>query len=64
MTLQNAKNGKRDSRLGPAAGARRPWTPMTLSYVGHVAEVIKGGGGKLSLQANDSGDSRKPKGQG
>jgi len=37
--------------------------PMKVTEVGHVGEVLQGGGGKLSPVDNDSGDNRKPKGQ-
>ena len=37
--------------------------PMKVTEVGHVGEVLQGGGGKLSPTSNDSGDNRKPKGQ-
>jgi hypothetical protein len=43
---------------------RRPWTVMTLTHLGNVVELLKGGGGKLSPVAADSGDVRKPRGQG
>ena len=43
-------------------GKRRPWEPPTVNPVGTVAQVLRGGGGKLSIVANDSGDVRKPKG--
>jgi hypothetical protein len=44
--------------------AKRSWEPMELRYVGNVSDVLKAGGGKLSPTAGDSGDSRKPSGQG
>lgn len=37
---------------------------MKVSNVGHLAEIVLGGGGKLSINADDMGDVRKPKGQG
>ena len=40
------------------------WVRPRLKYVGNIGEVLQGGGGKLSLTANDPGDSRKPTGQG
>jgi hypothetical protein len=43
---------------------KKDWEPMKATEVGHVGEVLQGGGGKLSVVAADSGDSRKPKGQG
>jgi hypothetical protein len=43
---------------------RQNWEPIKVIYVGHMAEVLQGGGGKLSLNAADTGDIRKPPGQG
>ena len=40
------------------------WEPMRVTPAGTVAEVLRGGGGKLSIMAADTGDVRKPKGQG
>jgi len=40
------------------------WETPRLSYVGHVAEILQSGGGKLSPSPNDPGDARKPPGQG
>jgi hypothetical protein len=37
---------------------------MTLTYVGEVGEVLRGGGGKLSPTPGDPGDNFKPPGQG
>jgi len=42
---------------------RKSWTRPTITPVGNVAEVIRGGGGKLTIQLNDVGDVNKPKGQ-
>jgi hypothetical protein len=42
---------------------RKDWEPMKVAEVGHVGEVLQGGGGKLSPTSNDTGDNRKPKGQ-
>jgi hypothetical protein len=39
------------------------WTPMSLTYVGHVGDVLRNGGGKLSPCNGDPGEARKPKGQ-
>jgi hypothetical protein len=41
---------------------RRRWEPMVLDTVGTVSDIVLGGGGKLSIVANDQGDVRKPKG--
>ncbi len=43
---------------------KQTWEPMKLIPVGHVAEVVQGGGGKLSPETHDTGDNRKPPGQG
>jgi hypothetical protein len=49
----------------PITEPRRQWTPMTLTDVGRVKDVVQmPGGGKLSLTGGDPGDPRKPKGQG
>jgi len=41
----------------------RAWEPPRLSYVGHVADILQSGLGKLSPTTADSGDPRKPPGQ-
>ena len=42
----------------------RVWESMRLDPVGHDGDVLKGGGGKLSIQTDDTGDEpRKPQGQ-
>jgi hypothetical protein len=44
--------------------ARSPWEPMRLEELGSLADVLQGGGGKLSIPTDDGGDApRKPKGQ-
>jgi hypothetical protein len=43
---------------------KRAWEPMTVRLVGRLSDVLKGGGGKLSVVAGDPGDSRKPTSQG
>ena len=41
------------------------WEPIRLTQVGNIADVVKGGGGKLSTIGADPGDTaRKPKGAG
>ena len=40
------------------------WEPMALTFLGDVHELLKGGGGKLSPMTADTGDVRKPPGQG
>ena len=41
---------------------KQPWEPMQLTYVGHVADIVRSGGGKLSAMGGDPGDVRKEKG--
>jgi hypothetical protein len=43
---------------------RRPWKIPSVKTVGTIGEVLQGGGGKLSVTLNDTGDVNKPKGQG
>ena len=49
----------------PGAPRRaKTWEPPAVKQVGTIADVLKGGADKLSIQAADPGDVRKPKGQG
>ena len=41
---------------------RRPWEPPALKTVGTIAEVLQGGGGKLSTIGGDPGENRKQSG--
>jgi hypothetical protein len=43
---------------------RQRWEPFRVTDMGHIADVVQGGGGKLSLTSADTGDIRKPRGQG
>ena len=40
---------------------KQPWEPMQLTYVGHAAEIVQAGSGKLSTP--QEGDARLAKGQ-
>jgi hypothetical protein len=42
---------------------KKPWVPMQLTTLGQIGDVVRGGGGKLSPETHDIGDSRKPPGQ-
>lgn len=44
--------------------AKPDWLKPELKDAGTIAEILKGGGGKLSIETSDTGDIRKPKGQG
>jgi hypothetical protein len=41
---------------------KKAWTRPSLKYVGHVGDVLQGGGGKLTPSPADPGESRKPSG--
>jgi hypothetical protein len=44
---------------------KKNWEEPMLRKVGTVGEVLHGGGGKLSVMSDDTGDApRKPKGLG
>ena len=43
---------------------RKRWVGMRLDYVGNAAELLQGGGGKLSPTEGDTGEARKTPGQG
>jgi hypothetical protein len=46
-----------------ALATRRSWEPPLLKTIGTIGEVLRGGGGKLSTNAGDTGEPvRKPKG--
>jgi hypothetical protein len=45
-------------------GAKQPWRRPSLTYVGHVGDVLQVGGGKLTPSPADPGEIRKPKGAG
>ncbi len=48
-------------RSNLVAAARRQWVSPAVKLVGTIAEVLKGGGGKLSVAADDTGEAlRKP----
>jgi hypothetical protein len=50
-------------RSNRVAAARRQWVSPAVKLVGTIAEVLKAGGGKLSVVAADTGEvQRKPKG--
>ena len=53
-----------DSSLGEIVADDRKWMPMKLTYIGDLQALVQGGGGKLSPETHDSGDIRKPPGQG
>jgi len=44
--------------------AKPGWVKPEIKKAGTIAEILQGGGGKTSVEAPDTGDVRKPKGQG
>ena len=55
-----SKEKKHDKSL-----KKKTWADPAIRKVGTVGQILHGGGGKLSITADDSGDApRKPKGQG
>jgi hypothetical protein len=46
----------------PERKSRQRWEPPAVEKVGTVGDVLKGGGGKLSVVGGDPGDQRKPSG--
>jgi hypothetical protein len=53
-----AADRDRGPRSKSAAG-KAAWTPIRLDYVGRVDEVIRQGGGKITVVAGDPGEPRK-----
>lgn len=41
---------------------KHPWEKFRLTKVGNVADVVRGGGGKLSVSGGDPGESLKESG--
>ena len=41
---------------------RRPWERPSLTAIGTVAEILKGGNEKVTLERSDTGDVRKSRG--
>ena len=60
--MKQQSENKADAPATPAA-TKRAWVQPQLKRVGHVSEVLQGGGGKISPAA-DPGDGRKQRSQG
>jgi hypothetical protein len=41
---------------------RKSWVPMKVVLIGKATEMIRGGGGKLSLSGGDPGEGKKQSG--
>ena len=46
----------------PKTSMKHPWENFRLTKVGNIADVVRGGGGKLSVVTADSGDVFSPPG--
>ena len=53
---------KPDSQQDPKT--RLKWEQPKLERIGDLDEIVRGGGGKVSIAGKDPGDIRKPSGQG
>jgi hypothetical protein len=52
---------ERNEKLKPILGERKKWVPMQMKSLGKATDLIKGGGGKLSVAGGDPSEGRKPK---
>jgi hypothetical protein len=59
---EQVMNETRRKRTDGTRQPKAPWQPMRLTYLGDIAKLVQGGGGKLSLAGGDPGDYRKPPG--
>jgi len=60
--MKNERNETQQAALPetPNAGKQR-WEKMRVQYVGHVADILRAGGGKVTAVSGDPGESRKQK---
>lgn len=49
----------RESQTVQEQAKKQPWQEMELTYLGDAAELIQGGGGKLTAIGGDPGEHRK-----
>ena len=52
--------GTKTQRTTPTRGTRE-WQEPRLTFVGDLAEIVQGGGGKLSPSPGDPGENRVEK---
>ena len=60
MTARANDDGKEPGR----ASSKQPWSPMALTYVCNVGDIVQGGPGKTGANLFDGLDPGKPRGQG
>jgi hypothetical protein len=58
------KSDKQAAGGPPPDTKKKRWEPPALTYIGDVADIVRAGGGKLSITGGDPGESRKPNGSG
>jgi len=59
MSSENQAKSSENRVNFSAPTPRRAWESPRLSYIGHVAEILQSGGGKLSVVGGDPGEMRK-----
>jgi hypothetical protein len=52
------ETGKEDMKKVIASRKVQPWTTPRLAYRGSVGQILKDGGGKLSITGQDHGEMR------
>ena len=52
-----------DSPSPKPTGSARPYQPPRMTFLGNLVDVVQSGGGKMSQQAPDGPDLRKPPGK-
>ncbi len=52
-------NNTERSKTPETGESKQPWEPITLTYVGHIGEIVQIGGGKTNLTGGDTGEPRK-----
>jgi hypothetical protein len=63
--MRNSNNqSDRTADLHSPRATRQRWQKMRVQYVGHISEILRGGGGKMTAIAGDPGEARKQKGGG
>ena len=54
-----------DDRKEPGrASSKQPWSPMALTYVCNISDIVQGGPGKTLPNTADGVDPGKPPGMG
>jgi hypothetical protein len=51
----------REVRTETTGALAADWVSPSVTYVGHVGDIVQGGGGKSSTQPTDPGEANKVK---